>query len=299
VDPLFEDLPGMLCFARVVEHRSFTQAAAALGTSKSVVSERISQLEARLGEKLLVRTTRKLSVTDAGLGLYARCARMLEEAQAATRGASDAERGHIRLNAPVSFAQMYLAAPLASFLAANPGVHVELVLNDHLVDLVEERVDVAIRITKLKDSSLVARRLASSALHVCAAPGYLERRGRPARPEELLGHECLRYLHLRAEDEWRFYGPSGRLSVPVSGSFSTSNGTVLREAALAGLGLAILPRFYVDDDLRAGRLVTVLDAFAPRPIGIYAVHTSGRTPPPRIRKLLDCLVQAFRHRTWT
>ncbi|PTL75234.1 LysR family transcriptional regulator [Vitiosangium sp. GDMCC 1.1324] len=289
----------MLCFARVVEHRSFTQAATALGISKSVVSERISQLEARLGERLLVRTTRKLSVTDAGLSLYARCARMLEEAQAATRGASNAERGHIRVNAPVSFAQMYLAPPLASFLAANPGVHVEVVLSDRLVDIVEERVDVAIRITKLKDSSLVARRLASSSLHVCASPDYLSRRGQPERPEDLLRHDCLRYLHLRAEDEWRFQVPSGRVSVPVSGSFSASNGTLLREAALAGVGLAVLPRFFIDDDLRAGRLVTVLDGFAPRPVGIYAVHAAGRSPPPRVRKLLDCLAQEFRHREWT
>lgn len=298
LDPLFDDLPGMLCFARVVERRSFTAAAAALGVSKSVVSTRVARLEERLGERLLVRTTRKLTVTDAGMSLYGRCARVLDEASAAVRGASDADRGRIRLNAPVSFAQMYLAEPLARFLAASPGTHVELVLNDRLVDLVEERVDLALRITKLRDSSLVARQIATTALHVVGAPAYLARRGRPERPEDLLRHDCLRYLQLRAEDEWRFYGAAGRMFVPVTGPLSTGNGTALREAAVAGIGLAVLPRFLVDEDLRAGRLVTLLEAFAPRPMGIYAVHAAGRSPPARVRRLIDCLAAAFRGRAW-
>jgi DNA-binding transcriptional LysR family regulator len=296
---LLDDLVSMAVFARVVEARSFTGAAAVLGLSKSVVSTRVARLEERLGERLLVRTTRKLTVTDAGLNLYARCARMLEEASTAVRGASDADRGRIRLNAPIGFAQMYLAEPLARFLEAHPGTHVELVVNDRLVDLVEERVDLAIRITKLKDSSLVARQLARTSLNVVGAPAYLARRGRPERPEDLLRHDCLRYLQLRAEDEWRFYGASGRISVPVSGPLSVGTGTALREAALAGIGLAVLPRFMMDEDLRAGRLETVLEAFAPRPMGIYAVHASGRTPPARVRRLIESLAAAFRGRSWT
>ncbi|AUX40538.1 LysR family transcriptional regulator [Sorangium cellulosum] len=298
LDPLFDDLPGMLCFARVVERRSFTAAAAELGVSKSMVSTRVARLEERLGERLLVRTTRKLTVTDAGMALYARCARVLEEARAAVRGASDADRGRIRVNAPVSFAQMYLAQPLARFLEASPGTRVELVLNDRLVDLVEERVDLAIRITKLKDSSLVARQIATTALHVVGAPAYLERRGRPEQPEDLLRHDCLRYLHLRIEDEWRFYGASGRVNVPVAGPLAANNGTALREAVLAGVGLAVLPRFMVDEDLRRGRLVTLLDGFAPRPMGIHAVHAAGRRPPSRVRRLIDFLAAAFRGKTW-
>jgi DNA-binding transcriptional LysR family regulator len=297
-EPLFDDLLGLACFARVVEHRSFTQAATALGVSKSVVSARVSRLEARVGERLLIRTTRKLTVTDAGLGVYAHCARMLQEAGAATRGASDAGRGTLRLNVPVSFAQLYLAAPLARFLAAHPDTTVDVVLSDRLVDLVEERVDVALRITRLRDSSLVARKLATTSLHVCAAPAYLKRRGTPERPEDLIHHDCLRYTHLRTEDEWRFYGAEGRIRVPVSGSLATGNGTMLREAAAQGIGLAMLPRFMVDEDLRSGRLVTVLDDFAPRPLGIYAVHASGRTPAPRLRALLDVLAAEFRSPRW-
>nr|WP_211194157.1 LysR family transcriptional regulator [Pyxidicoccus fallax] len=289
---------GLACFARVVEHRSFTQAARVLGVSKSVVSARVARLESRVGEPLLIRTTRKLTVTDAGMGVYAHCARMLQEAGAATRGATDAGRGSLRINAPVSFAQMYLAAPMARFLAAHPDTHVELVLSDRLVDLVEERVDVALRITRLRDSNLVARKLATTSLHVCAAPAYLKRRGTPERPEDLLHHDCLRYTHLRAEDEWRFYGPRGRIRVPVSGSLSTGNGTMLREAVAQGIGLGMLPRFMVDEDLRSGRLVTVLDDFAPRPVGIHAIHASGRTPAPRLRALLDVLAAEFRSARW-
>lgn len=297
-EPLFDDLLGLACFARVVEYRSFTRAAAVLGVSKSVVSARVSRLEARVGERLLIRTTRKLSVTDAGLGVYSHCARLLQEASAATRGASDAGRGTLRINAPISFAQMYLAAPLARFLAAHPGTSVEVMLSDKLVDLVEERVDVALRITRLRDSSLVARKLATTALCVCASPVYLKRKGTPERPEDLLRHDCLRYQHLRAEDEWRFHGPKGRIPVPVSGPLSVSNGTLLREAVAHGIGLAVLPRFMVDEDLRSGRLVTVLERFAPRPVGIHAVHAAGRSPPPLVRALLDTLASEFRSPRW-
>ncbi|MBV9948279.1 MAG: LysR family transcriptional regulator [Myxococcales bacterium] len=237
-DALFDELPSLLCFARVVEARSFSAAARALGVSKSVVSSRVSRLEERLQERLLVRTTRRTAVTDSGLAVYARAARMLEEAGAAVRGGSDVSRGHIRVNAPVSLAQMYLAEPLARYLAATPGVHVELTLSDRLVDLVEERVDVALRVAKLRDSTLVARRLASSSIHVCASPAYLARRGTPSSPEDLLQHDCLRYTHLRREDEWRFYGREGRIAVPVSGPLSVGDGSLLREAAVAGAGLA-------------------------------------------------------------
>jgi DNA-binding transcriptional LysR family regulator len=292
-DPLFDDLLGLLCFARVVEHKSFAAAATALGVSKSVVSNRVARLEQRLNERLVLRTTRKVGITDVGLQVYARCARMLEEAGAAVRGGSDAARGRIRLSAPVSFAQMYLAEPLARFVAENPGLHVEVDVSDRLVDLVEARVDVALRITRLRDSGLMARKLASTTLHVCGSPAYLRRKGIPQAPEDLLHHDCLRYSHLRAEHEWRFFGPAGRSAVPVTGPLTLGNGTLLREAAVAGAGLAVLPRVIAEPALQAGTLVTVLDGFMPRPVGIYAVHASGRTVAPRIRRLLDALAAAF------
>jgi DNA-binding transcriptional LysR family regulator len=297
-DPLFDDLLGLMCFARVVEHRSFTGAATALGVSKSVVSARVSLLEQRLGERLLIRTTRKLTVTEAGLHVYSYSARMLEEARAATLGASDVGKGLIRVNAPVTFAHMYLTAPLTKFMAAFPEVTIQLSISDRVVDLVEERVDVAIRVTKLKDSSLIARRLASTALHIVGAPAYLAERGIPERPEDLLQHECLRYTRLRVEEEWRLYGAKGRIQVPVKSRFQASNGTILREAALTGIGLVVLPRFMIHEDLRAGRLVPVLEAYCPRPLGIYALQVQRRVQPPRVKALIETLAREFEPAPW-
>lgn len=299
MDLRFDDLIGLTCFARVVEHRSFTRAAAELGVSKSVVSAKVAALERRLGERLLLRTTRALTVTDAGLHVYGRAVAMLESARAATRGASDVERGVIRVSAPFAFAQLYLAAPLERFLAAHPDVRVELTLSDRLVDLVEERVDLAIRVTRPKDSSLVARRLATTGFRIVAAPGYLERRGTPTRPEELLRHNCLRYSLLRMDEEWRLYGPKGRVPTPVTGNFETSSGVMLREAAIAGVGLALLPTFLVADALASGRLVPVLAEYAPRPMGIFAVQVDRRVQPARMKALVELLARELGGKGWS
>jgi len=297
-EPRPDDLLALLAFARVVERRSFTQAAALLGVSKSVVSARVAALEQRLGERLLMRTTRKLTVTAAGFEIYAHAARMVESATAVTRAASDAGRGLIRINAPITFATMYLGPPIAAFLARHTDVSVELILDDRLIDLVEERADLAIRVSVLKESGLVARRLATTSLHVCASPEYLRAAGTPERPEDLLRHQCLRYAVLRAEEEWRLYGPRGRIRVPVAGRFATSNGSALRAAAVAGMGLAMLPRFMIHDQLKSGALATVLDDYAPRPLGIYAVQPDRRGQPARVRALVDGLVRAFRAPPW-
>lgn len=298
-DPLFDDLPSLLCFVRVVEQRSLSKAARALGVSKSVVSTRLAALEARLGERLVLRTTRSLSVTDAGLAVYASAVTMVEGAQRATREASDANRGVLRVSAPVTFAQMHLAEPLARFAREHPDTRLQLLLSDRIVDLTDERIDLAVRITKLKDSNLVARRLALTGLQVCAAPSYLEQHGAPLAPEDLLAHNCLRYSVLRPEHEWRLYGAHGRLPLAVRGNFETSSGAMLRAAALAGLGLAMLPRFMVDEDLRDGRLRGVLEGFMPRPLGIYAVQPERRAEPARVRQLVDILSHSLRSAAWT
>ena len=295
---LLDDIQALLCFARVIELGSFTKAAAALGVSKSVVSTKVSALEARLGEQLLLRSTRRVSTTAAGLRVYGHARHSIEAAMLATTGASDAARGVLRVSAPVSLGQLHLARPLASFLQQSPGVRVELVLNDRLVDLVEERVDLALRITKLADSGLIARRLAWVPLQICASPAYFARHGRPLAPEDLVRHNCLRYSLLRAEHEWRFYGPRGRVPLAVGGSFDTNNGTMLREAAIAGLGLAILPHFMVAPALERGELEVVLQEFAPKPLGLYAVRSGKRAPPALLKSLLDVLAAAFREGGW-
>jgi DNA-binding transcriptional LysR family regulator len=295
---LLEDIQALLCFTRVVELGSFTKAAAALGVSKSVVSHKTATLEARLGQQLLLRSTRRVSTTAAGLRVYGHARRSVEAAMLATTGASDAARGVLRVSAPVSLGQLHLARPLASFLQHTPGVQVELLLNDRLVDLVEERVDLALRITKLADSGLIARRLAWVPLQVCASPAYLARHDPPRVPEDLVRHNCLRYSLLRAEHEWRFQGPQGRVALELGGSFETNNGTMLREAAIAGLGLAILPRFMVASALDSGELVAVLNEFAPKPLGLYAVRSGKRAAPPLLKALLEALASAFRDPSW-
>jgi DNA-binding transcriptional LysR family regulator len=300
-----DDVVGMLFFARVVEASSFTAAAAKLDVSKSVVSARIAQLEARLGTRLLQRTTRRLSLTQDGLALYERCARMTAEADEATAfaaGASAAPRGLLRVNAPVTFAELHLVAPLATYLGRHPDVRVELVLSDRSVDLVEEGVDVAVRVSaRLTGSSLVAKKLADDRTVVCASPAYLERRGIPETPARLLQHDCLRYSLVKPADEWRFREPGrahGSYAVPVEGRFLTASGSVLREAALAGLGLAVLPWFMIAADVAAGRLRTVLDAHSYVRLGIYAVYAGAGQVPSKVRAFVDVMAQHLRTPPW-
>ena len=294
----------MIAFARVVEARSFTAAAEKLGVSKSVVSERVSALERELKLKLLHRTTRKLSLTPDGVALYERCARVAsaaDDAAAAFAGAGDTPRGLLRVNAPIVFAEEYLVEPIATFLERHPDVRVELELGDRPIDLVEEGVDVAVRITaKLAGAGLVARRIGSDKPVLCAAPSYLERRGRPASPEELVHHDCMTYSLLEIADEWRFRlkGRKEPLSVAVAPRFSASSGALLRRAAVAGLGIAVLPKFMVASELAAGRLAIVLDSLDAPALGIYAVYPEGRRVPGKVRAFIDVLAAHFAKRRW-
>jgi DNA-binding transcriptional LysR family regulator len=295
-------LSAMITFARVVEARSFTGAAEKLGVSKSVASERVSFLERDLGLKLLHRTTRKLSLTPDGLELYEHCARVASAADSALvelAGTGDTPRGVLRVNAPIVFAEDYLIEPIGVFLERFPAVRVELGLSDRVVDLVEDGIDVAIRITqRLQAPGLVARRIASDKPVLCAAPAYLERRGTPASPEELVHHDCLGYSLLKLSQEWRFRSPPSKepLAVPIEPRFFAASGAVLRRAAVAGLGLAVLPRFMVKADLDAGRLVGVLDSLHAPALGIYAVYPESRRVPGKVRAFVDTLVSHFKTR---
>lgn len=297
-----DDVLSLVYFARVVELKSFTAAAQKLGVSKSVVSARLSSLEERLGSRLLQRTTRKLSLTADGLALYERAARIANEADAATERAaalSSTPRGALRVNAPVHLAQLYLAQPIAAFLARYPEVRVELLVSDRFVDLVEESVDVALRVSaRLRDSSLVGRKLAEARTVVCAAPAYLKARGTPATPADLLDHDCLRYSLIKAADEWRFRQGGKSLSVPVASRFEAASGSVLREAALAGMGIAVLPSFAVADDLASGRLQQVLAEFSFVRIAIHALYSSARVLPANVRAFVEVLAAHFKDVPW-
>jgi DNA-binding transcriptional LysR family regulator len=296
-----EDAPALILFARVVQLRSFSAAARDARLGRSAVSKRIAQLEERLGARLLQRSTRSLSLTDEGMRVYGHCVAMLEAAGAARsalEGRQAAPRGTLRVNAPVTFAQMQLTPAVAAFLQAHPGIEVELTLDDHLVDVVDGGFDLAIRITRLKESSLHARRLARDRLVVCASPGYLARRGVPRAPAELIHHNCLHYANVPVEGEWRFRGPGGPDSIPVHGTLTTNDGAALRSAALAGLGLVVLPSFMVAREVRQGRLVLVLEGARRAEIGIYAVFAHRAQMPARTRLFLDFLVRRFAKLRW-
>lgn len=287
-------------FARVVRMQSFTAAASQSGIAKSAVSTRIRELEERLGVQLLRRTTRKLALTEEGVRFYEHCARVLESAEAAEvaiAGAGDAVRGTIRVGAPVTFSQMHLAAACADFLALHPEVALELTSEDRMSDVVEGGFDLIVRIGRIESGSFVARKLASDRLIVCAAPSYLARRGRPESPEDLVHHDCLHYAHVPLRGEWRFRGKSGAYAVPITPRFSASDGTVLREAAIAGLGLAVLPSFMVAPDLARGALELVLEGARRAEIGIFAV-TASRKLPARTRALSDFLAKRFARPKW-
>jgi len=291
---------AMVFFARVVEQRSFTAAAAKLGVSKSVVSARVAAFERRLRVPLLHRTTRKLSLTREGLALYERCARVAaaaDEAAAAAERTGDAPHGLLRIDAPIVFAQEHLAAPVASYLAKNPEVRVVLSMSDQMIDLVAEGVDVAIRVTsRLGGAGLVARKLGADRTVLCASPAYLARKGTPASPDDLVHHDCLLYSLVKSADEWRFRAGKRTFTVPIEARFSAASGAVLRRAALAGMGLAVLPRFMIAADLDAGRLRPVIDSFEGVGLGIYAVYPQpqGGRPSPKVRAFVDLLVAHFR-----
>ena len=230
---------SMEVFARVAEVNSFTEAARRFGQSKSSVSKHITALENHLGVRLLNRTTRRLSLTEAGVAYYDWCRQIAADMEAAeesvTRLHTD-PRGILKVNAPTSFGRLHLAPAMPGFLERYPQVTVELSMDDRVVDLIEEGFDVAVRITRLTDSSLIARRIASSRRVICASPGYLEKHGVPRTPAELADHNCLIYSNSPMGDRWRFSGPNGDHTVRVSGNFWANSGDALQTAALAGLG---------------------------------------------------------------
>jgi DNA-binding transcriptional LysR family regulator len=294
----WDHLAAMAVFARVVEEESFTAAAGELGLSKSAVSKQVGRLEDRLGVRLLNRTTRRISLTEAGAAFYERCRRMVAEAEAAEDAVmhlASAPRGLLRINAPMSFGLQHVVPALPLFLDSYPELHVDLVLNDRYVDLVEEGFDMGVRIGRLADSSLIARRLASSRRLVVAAPRYLERQGWPRTPRDLRDHDCLIYAY-QAEraGQWRFRGDDLPVHVEVAGRLRANNGDALREAAVAGLGIALMPTFIAGDDLRAGRLVHLLPGWREEGEGdVYAVYPASRNLSPKVRVFVDFLAGRF------
>ncbi len=283
-------LRGLEVFSRVVEAGSFSAAARLLGLSKSAVSKRVAGLEDRLGARLLNRTTRRLSLTEVGAAFHQRAVRILadvEEAELSVTRLHADPRGTLRINAPMSFGHLHVAPAMAEFMARYPDLRVELILNDRIIDLVEEGFDAAIRIQRMPDSSLVARKLALIRQVVCAVPEYWRTHGRPREPAAIEAHNCLIYTYQQVPDQWRFQGPDGPLTKKISGSFRANNGEALRSAALAGLGVYLGPSFIVGDDLRTGRMEAVLQEYEEIDLAVYAVYPQNRHLSAKVRVFVD------------
>jgi DNA-binding transcriptional LysR family regulator len=287
----------MKTFAAVVDGGSFVQAADALAMSKPAVSRHVAELEQRLGVRLLQRTTRKLSLTEEGRLFYGRCKTVLADVEVAEEeitAKSIAVKGLIKVNVPVSFGLLELAPLWPDFMAKFPDVELDITLADRIVDLVEEGFDLAVRIARLPNSSLVSRKLASTQLLLCASPGYLRKHGRPKHPSELTEHAVLSYSLLATGDQWSFEGPDGPVAVTVKPVMRTNSGDTCIAAARKNRGVVLQPSFMVQADLQSGALVELLPSYRSIVFGIFAVYPTRQYVSPKVRALIDFLARALK-----
>lgn len=291
-----QDLERMAIFARVVEAKNFSEAARRLGVSKSAVSKAVTRLERSLEARLLNRTTRALSVTEAGAAFYAHCARIVEEydqARAAVGRLHSEPRGLLRISASVAFGTLHIAPALPEFLARYPELRIDMSIGDRFVDLAEEGFDVAVRIAKEPAPNLVARRLAPVNRKIVATPAYFERHGVPTSPSDLADHNCLTYTHINPQDTWRLRGPAGDITVPISGNLRLNDDEALSAAVLGGLGIALLPTFLIGRELHEGKLQAVLSDYVASERHIFAVYLPNRHLPAKVRAFIDFLLGRF------
>jgi DNA-binding transcriptional LysR family regulator len=291
-----DKLTSIRAFTKVVQHGSLAAAARDLRLSRSAVSKYVIDLEQHLGVQLLVRTTRSAAPTENGQAYYERCVDILadlEEADIAVTRLQAEPRGVLRVNAPMSFGTLHLGRALADFMAKYPELRVHLLLSDEQIDPVQGGFDVTLRIADLPSSSLIARRIAPAVLVVCASPGYLAEHGTPQHPDDLRNHQCLAYGHLAAGNQWKLSGPDGDHWIPITWPLCTNNGEVLRDAAIGGRGIVLLPTFIVGADLQQGTLRTILAAYHPPEIAIHAIYPPTRHLSVKVRVFIDFLIERF------
>jgi DNA-binding transcriptional LysR family regulator len=286
---------ALATFAKVVELGSFARAAERLSVSTSAVSRQVAELEAHLDARLLNRTTRRLSLTEAGQAFYERCVQLLadlEETEASVRSAAAVPKGTLRITCGVTFGVRYLAPAIAEFAARHPQVIFDVDLSDRAVDLVEEGFDLAVRIGAIGHQALVSRRIGTTQLVCCASPEYLQRRDAPVTPDDLARHDCLAYLHAATTSTWSFEAPDGRRSSPqIAFRHRTNNGRMLVALAVAGMGIVLEPDFILAPEVRSGRLVPLLPGYAPPSSSIAAVYPSRRHLSAKVRSFVDFLAQ--------
>lgn len=286
----------MEIFVKAVEEGSFSAAARLLRLSPSAVSKYVSRLEDRLGARLLMRTTRQLSLTEEGRAFFERARQIVAEIDEAEEVVSQlhaAPRGALRINGTVAFTKYRIMPLIPEFLSRYPEIRIDLELNDAFVDLVSAGFDLAIRIGQLEDSSLIARKYAVNRRFILAAPSYLEKFGTPTTPQDLAEHNCLYLSSRESFNDWQFDTPDGPVNFRAEGTFSANDGDVLHEAVLAGIGLARLAEYLVADDIRAGRLVPVLTEYVHDRAWIAAVYPHRRHLSPKVRAFVDFLAEKF------
>lgn len=295
-------LQSMSTFVAVVEAGSFIGAMQDSGLSKPAVSRQVADLEEHLGIRLLHRTTRRLSLTEEGRVYYHRCKEILAAVQGAEDEASaniGQAQGRLRVGAPQDFGVMHLAGLWGKFLTDNPQVQLDVVLSDRVVDLVEEGYDLVVRIGVIPDSVLVARKLATTRMVLCASPDYLDRKGMPSQPAELEGHDVIAYSYFSSGDEWHLVHREGaEARVRVHPRTHVNSGMTCQMLALAGQGMILQPDFMVHDDLRQGRLVEVLPDWQASTFTVYAIYPTRALMPMKVQRLRNFLVEAFSSPVW-
>jgi DNA-binding transcriptional LysR family regulator len=292
---LMDRLDSMQCFVRVAELGSFSAVAKQNNVARSVVTRQVAALETHLGTKLIARSTRRLSLTPSGVSYLEKCREILNLVQAAQAGLIEdleAPRGHLRISLPFSFGIDQLMPMFGDFMTANPDISIQLEFSDRRANLIEGGFDLAIRIGDRLELGDIARKIGSSQSVVVAAPEYLQRRGRPKRPQDLLKHECFAYS-LAARSSWAFIIGGKTQWFPVNGKLEANSGDALLAAAVRGLGITNAPTFMAEQAVRDGKLEILLSKFTMPELGIYAVFPNNRYMPHRVRKLVDYLVQGI------
>ena len=289
-------LDGMAVFVEVINAGSFTAAARSLGHSTSYISKQITRLEKRLGSRLLNRTTRTISLTDAGRAYYERCSQIMIDAENAERSINrlqETPSGLLCINAPVSFGSRHLLDVFSAFMQSYPDVKLEVEFNDRLIDVVAEGYDVVIRVGEIKDSSLVARKITSSKSVVLASPDYIKRKGKPQRVEDLTQHDCIAYSLLPAPTQWTFYKDGQRASVTVDPRAMCNNAELEVAMLVQGIGIARLPLFTCEQEVASGALQIILEDYEQLQLDVYAVYPHRQYLTAKVRAFVDFVVDAF------